>query len=89
MGQIISRGRVLKCQRERYADDNQRRRDELLKMNLKQVRLVGRGRNGGGQMVCVLAFFSIIPSSNPTGAYTISVKFVFEKNEYKRKEAHF
>ena len=38
-------------------------------------------------MVSVLAFYSDDPSSNPTEAYSFSVKFVFEKNKNKQKEA--
>ena len=45
---------------------------------------LGRGR---GQVVSVLAFYSDDPSSNPTEAYSFSVKFVFEKNKNKQKEA--
>ena len=37
-----------------------------------------KGR-GGGQVVSVLAFNSDDPSSNPTEVYSLSVKFVFEK----------
>ena len=42
---------------------------------------------GGGQVVSKLAFYSNNLSSNPTDAYSFSVKFVFEKNENKQKEA--
>ena len=46
------------------------------------------GRGGGGHVVSVLAFHLNDPSSIPAEAYSFfSVKFVFEKNEYKRKEA--
>ena len=38
-------------------------------------------------MVSVLAFFSNGPSTNPAEVYSFSVKFVFEKNENKKKEA--
>ena len=38
-------------------------------------------------MVSVLAFFSNGPSTNPAEVYSFSVKFVFEKNENKQKEA--
>ena len=38
--------------------------------------------SGGGQVVSVPAFYSDDPSSNPT-----FVKFVFEKNKNKQKEA--
>ena len=38
-------------------------------------------------MVSVLAFYSDDPSSNPADAYSFSVKFVYEKNENKQKEA--
>ena len=38
-------------------------------------------------MVSVLAFYSDDPSSNPGDSYIFSVKFVFEKNENKQKEA--
>ena len=50
-------------------------------LNVKQM---GRG---GGQVVSMLAFYSNDPSSNPADAYCFSVKFVFEKNENKQKEA--
>ena len=43
--------------------------------------------SGGGQVVSVLAFYSDDPSSNPAEAYSFCVKFVFEKNENKQKEA--
>ena len=42
---------------------------------------------GGGQVVSVLAFHSDDPSLIPAEAYSFSVKFVFEKNENKQKEA--
>ena len=42
---------------------------------------------GGGQVVSVFAFYSDDPSSNPADVYSFSVKFVFEKNENKQKEA--
>ena len=42
---------------------------------------------GCGQVVTVLAFYSNNPSLNLTDAYIFSVKFVFEKNENKQKEA--
>ena len=35
----------------------------------------------------MLAFYSGDPSSNPSNAYSFSVKFVFQKNENKQKEA--
>ena len=38
-------------------------------------------------MVSVLAFYSDDPSSNSAEVYSFSVKFVFEKNENKQKEA--
>ena len=38
-------------------------------------------------MVSVLAFFSDSPSLIPADAHSFSVKFVFEKNEIKQKEA--
>ena len=38
-------------------------------------------------MVSVVAFYSDDPSLNPAEAYSFSVKFVFEKNENKQKEA--
>ena len=41
----------------------------------------------GGQVVSGLAFYSDDPSLNPAEAYSFSVKFVFEKNENKQKEA--
>ena len=44
-------------------------------------------RGGGGQVVSMLAFFSDDPSSNLAIANIFSVKFVFEKNENKQKEA--
>ena len=43
------------------------------------------GRDGGGQVVSKLAFYSDDTSSNP--AYSFSVQFVFEKNKHKQKEA--
>ena len=43
---------------------------------------------GGGQLVSVLAFYSDNPSSNPANAYSFFVKFVFEKNENRRRLAH-
>ena len=51
------------------------------------VKRDGIGRGGGGQVVSMLAFYSNDPSSNPADAYCFSVKFVFEKNENKQKEA--
>ena len=39
---------------------------------------------GGGQVVSVIAFYSDDPGSTPA---VLSVKFVFEKNENKQKEA--
>ena len=42
---------------------------------------------GGGQVVSVLALYSDDPSSNPADVYSYSVKFVFEKNENKQKDA--
>ena len=44
---------------------------------------LGRGR----QVVNVLALYSDDPSSNPTEVYSFAVKFVFEKNKNKQKEA--
>ena len=38
-------------------------------------------------MVSMLAFNSDNPSLNPAEAYSFSVKFVFEKNENRQKEA--
>ena len=38
-------------------------------------------------MVCVLAFYPDDPSLNPVDACSFSVKFVFEKNKNKQKEA--
>ena len=35
----------------------------------------------------MLAFFSYDPRLNPADAYSLSVNFVFEKNENKQKEA--
>ena len=43
--------------------------------------------NGGDLVVSVLSFYFDNPSSNPTDAYSFFVKFVFEKNENKQKEA--
>ena len=48
------------------------------------ISAVGRG---GRQVVSMLAFYSIDLRLNPTEAYSFSVKFVFEKNENKQKEA--
>ena len=42
---------------------------------------------GCGQVVSVFAFYSDDPSSNPADADSFSVKFVFENNENKQKEA--
>ena len=39
------------------------------------------GRGGVGQVINVLTFYSVDPSSNPTEAYSFSIKFVFEKTE--------
>ena len=38
-------------------------------------------------MVSVLTFYSNNPCSNPTEALSVSLNFVFEKNENKQKEA--
>ena len=38
-------------------------------------------------MVRVLTFYSNNPCSNPTEALSVSLNFVFEKNENKQKEA--
>ena len=43
--------------------------------------------SGGGQVVSFLAFYSDDPSSNPADAYSFSIKFLFEKNANKQKEA--
>ena len=48
------------------------------------ISAVGRG---GRQVVSMLAFYSIDLRLNLTEAYSFSVKFVFEKNENKQKEA--
>ena len=42
---------------------------------------------GGGQVVSVLAFYSVDPCSNPANAYNFSPRFVFEKTENKQKES--
>ena len=42
------------------------------------------GRSGG-QVVSMLAFYFDSPSLDPAEADIFSVKFVFEKNEYKFK----
>ena len=43
---------------------------------------------GGGQVVSMLAFYSDDPSLNSAEAYSFFyLKFVFEKNENKQKEA--
>ena len=55
-----------------------------LKPNEKVQIYWGRG---GGQVVSVLTFYSDDLSSNPADAYSFSVKFVFETNENKQKEA--
>ena len=66
---------ILKC--------GKRRANFLGEQNLKkQFYSVGPG---GGQVVSVLAFSSVDPSSNPADAYSFSVNFVFEKNENKQK----
>ena len=58
---------------------------EGLKPAQHKVTLHGRG---GGEVVSVLAFYSDDLRSNPTDPYSFfSVKFVFEKNENKQKEA--
>ena len=41
------------------------------------------GRGGCCQVVIVLTFYSDNPSSNPTYAYSFSVKFVLENTENK------
>ena len=38
-------------------------------------------------MVSLLALYSDVPNSNPAGAYSFSVKFVYEKKENKQKVA--
>ena len=48
-------------------------------------RFICRG-SGGGQVVCMLAFYSDDPSSYPADVYIFSVKFVFEKIGYTQKE---
>ena len=45
--------------------------------SIKNYGLVG----GGQQVVSVLVFYSIDPSSNPADVYMFSVTFVFETNE--------
>ena len=42
---------------------------------------------GGGQVVSVLAYYSDNPSSDPADVYSFLLKFVFEKNKNKQKEA--
>ena len=55
--------------------------------NYSALKFVVVGR-GGGQVVSVLAFYSDDPSPNPVVAYNFfCIKFVFEKNENKQKEA--
>ena len=44
---------------------------------------------GCGQVVSMLALYSIDPSSNPAEARISSVKLVFVKNKNKQKEAGF
>ena len=57
--------------------------------NWSNISPVAAERSGGrGQeVVSLLAFNSDGPSSNPADVYSFSVKFVFEKNENKQKEA--
>ena len=40
---------------------------------------------GGSQGISVLALYPDDPSSNPTEAYSFSVKFVLEKNEKTKR----
>ena len=42
---------------------------------------------GGGQVDSMLAFYSDNTSFDPAEVYSFSVKFVFEKNKNKQKEA--
>ena len=47
-----------------------------------------KGYSCGGQVVSVFSFYSDDQSLNPAEAYSLfSVKFVFEKNENKQREA--
>ena len=41
--------------------------------------------HGGGQVVCLLAFFSDNPSLNLAEVYSFYVEFVFGKNENKQE----
>ena len=55
--------------------------DDILQTAIEHKNCRGRG---GGQVV---TFYSDDLSSNPADAYSFSVKFVFETNENKQKEA--
>ena len=45
------------------------------------------GSGGGGKVVSMLAIYSDDMNSNPSKAYSFSVKLLFEKNENILKEA--
>ena len=45
------------------------------------------GRGGGGQVVSVLAFYSVNLSSNPAEVYIFSVKLLLKRTKRKKKEA--
>ena len=56
-------------------------RSKIIKLSKKR----SNGR-GVGQGVSALAVNTDNPSLNPAEVYSFSVKFVFDKNEYKQKE---
>ena len=48
--------------------------------------------SGGGQVVSVLAFYSVDPSSNPAEVYNFSVKLLLKRTKINKKRpglAHF
>ena len=56
-------------------------RSKIIKLSKKR----SNGR-GVGQGVSALSLNTDNPSLNPAEVYSFSVKFVFDKNEYKQKE---
>ena len=58
----------------------------MIKLKIEK-QIIGFLGRGGCQVVSVLAFCSDDLSLNPAEAYSFSVKYVFEKNENKQKEA--
>ena len=55
--------------------------------NSEHAKLLFCWGRGGGQVVSMLSFYSDVQCSNPADIYSFSVKFVFEKNKNKQKEA--